>query len=114
MVWMRPAALPTFRKLYGRLRAPPGSGAGQQLPAGTVLNFAVSAHFPVAPYGGSKALVLSVPSALGGATPFLATSLLAAGFAALALAAALGARTFFGGRRLGDTAYLAWPAAARR
>lgn len=109
MVWMRPAALPTFRKLYGRLRAPPGAAADAELPAGTVINVAVTANFPVASFGGSKALVLAVPSALGGTTPFLATSLLATGFAALGLAALLAVRTYFGGRALGDTAFLAWP-----
>lgn len=105
MVWMRPAALPRFRKLYGRIE--------QDLPAGATLNFVVASVFPVQPFGGTKSLVLATTTLVGAPNPFLATAFIATGAALLALGAAVPLRAFFGGRRLGDTAFLRWPSAPR-
>jgi len=101
IVWMRPAALPTFRKLYGRIWA--------DIPAGAVLTFTVTAAFPVAAFGGSKELVLASASALGGRNVFLPIAYLATGGAAVAAALLLAARAWFGGRQLADPAFLRWP-----
>jgi hypothetical protein len=63
IVWMRCAALPSFRKLYGRISS--------DIQAGTTLRFAVSSLYPVSTFNGKKALVVSTVSALGGKNPFL-------------------------------------------
>lgn len=63
IVWMRVAALPSFRKLYGHIDS--------DIPAGTVLSFQVQSNFPVSSFAGKKALVVSTVSALGGKNPFL-------------------------------------------
>ena len=63
IVWMRVAALPSFRKLYGRITS--------DIRAGTVLSFLVNSNFPVTTFSGKKALVVSTVSALGGKNPFL-------------------------------------------
>ncbi|KAL8274029.1 hypothetical protein Esti_002028 [Eimeria stiedai] len=60
--WMEVAALPTFRKLYGRLKGP------LKLP----LYAYISINFDVKPWGGRKAVVLVVPSLLRGGTLYLA------------------------------------------
>ncbi len=101
IVWMRPAALPNFRKLFGVIRA--------DIPAGTVLNFSVSAAYPVAAFGGSKTLVVSTASVIGGKNAFLGIAYIAVGFACVALALLFGLQAHFGGRRMGDTAKLVWP-----
>lgn len=100
---MRPAALPRFRKLYGRLRT--------TVPAGTALTFTVMSSFDVDPFSGTKALVLSTASAIGGKNSFLPLAYIVVGFSCLGVAALFAARAYFGGRRMGDTAYLVWPAA---
>jgi hypothetical protein len=100
IVWMRPAALPNFRKLYGRFDS--------DVPAGSVLTFAVRSNFPVTGFQGRKALVLSTTSVIGGKNPFLGIAYVVVGFAAVGLAVLFGARSYFGGRRLGDTTYLVW------
>lgn len=48
IVWMRTAGLPTFRKLYGRI--------DQDIPAGTLLSFAINPGFEVVSFGGKKHL----------------------------------------------------------
>ena len=100
IVWMRPAALPHFRKLYGRFDA--------TVPAGTNLTFVVESNFAVAGFKGTKALVVSTTSVVGGKNPFLGAAYIAVGFSAIGLAALFALRSHFGGRRLGDTSYLVW------
>jgi hypothetical protein len=100
IVWMRPAALPNFRKLYGRLDS--------DVPAGTALTFAVRSNFPVTGFQGRKALVLSTTSVIGGKNAFLGIAYIVVGFVAVGLALLFGVRSYFGGRRLGDTTYLVW------
>lgn len=48
IVWMRTAALPQFRKLYGKINS--------DIPAGTTLTFDVDAYFEVTSFGGKKSL----------------------------------------------------------
>jgi hypothetical protein len=98
---MRTAALPTFRKLYGKF---PGG-----VPANTTLTFNVTTNFPVAGFDGTKALVVSTATVVGGKNAFLGIAYIVVGFACLGLAALFALRSYFGGRTLGDTAYLVWP-----
>ena len=101
IVWMRPAALPNFRKLYGIIKS--------DIPANTNLTFIVNASYPVQAFSGSKTLVLSTTSVIGGRNPFLGIAYIAVGFACLALAVLFGVQGRFGGRRMGDTTKLVWP-----
>ncbi|KAM3147659.1 hypothetical protein pb186bvf_000466 [Paramecium bursaria] len=70
MVWMRTAALPTFRKLYGRIN--------QKLPVGKYYyvisnsNYVfIKLDYDVSAFSGQKALVLSTTNAFGGKNEFL-------------------------------------------
>ncbi|KAG2636826.1 ALA-interacting subunit 5-like isoform X3 [Panicum virgatum] len=78
MVWMRTAALPTFRKLYGRIEV--------DLRAGEVVTVAVQNRYNTYSFGGRKAVVLSTAGALGGKSSFLGRAYLAGGAACLGLA----------------------------
>lgn len=98
---MRPAALPTFRKLYGRIE--------QDIPAGSTLTFNINSFYPVQAFSGGKALIIGTSTKVGAENDFLATTFIATGFALLALSALIPVRAFFGGRRLGDIAFLEWP-----
>ena len=103
IVWMRVAALPNFRKLYGRIE--------QNISAGTVLKFQIAAAFPVAIFSGSKSLIVSTVSWMGGKNSFLGIAYLAVGFACIAAAVLFAARQYCGGgRKLGDTSLLVWQA----
>ena len=94
IVWMRPAALPSFRKLYGRIET--------DLPANTELVFSVFANFPVAGFSGSKHLVVSTLSWVGGKNPFLGIAYLVVGFACIGMAVLFGGRELMGfGRKPG-------------
>jgi hypothetical protein len=98
---MRPAALSTFRKLYGRFT--------ETIPKGTELIFNVRSAFPVTPFSGTKALVVSTLSWAGGKNPFLGVAYLVVGSLSLALAGAFWVRqNVFKGRELGDASSLVW------
>lgn len=105
IVWMRPAALPNFRKLYGRIE--------RDVPAGTTLVFDVAAHYPVAGFDGKKALVVSTLSFLGGKNPFLGVAYIVVGFLCVAMAAIFAVKQKYGARKLGDTSFLVYANARR-
>lgn len=98
MVWMRVAAFPTFRKVYGRVDG--------DIPEGTVLSFAVDTAFPVQSFKGKKSLVISTTNWMGGKNPFLGISYIAIGALSLALAACFAVDQACRGRAIGDTSYL--------
>ena len=100
IVWMRVAALPSFRKLYGIINT--------DVQAGTTLTFNVFSAFPVTGFSGRKSLVLSTTSFLGGKNAFLGIAYIVVGFLCLLLAGLFGVRQLIGGRRLGDTTFLVW------
>jgi hypothetical protein len=63
IVWMRTAGLKTFRKLWGKIE-------GRRLKKGTYYIKIVN-NYNVEPFGGTKSIILSVPSSMGGKNNFL-------------------------------------------
>lgn len=77
IVWMRTAALPTFRKLYGTIDS--------DFKSGDTLEFTVDSNFEVSSYDASKAMVLSTIGEFGGKNPALGTAYVVVGSVSLFL-----------------------------
>ncbi len=99
VVWMRTAALPTFRKLYGVLN--------HDLDAGnyTVL---IENRYNVTGFGGTKSVVLATTSWLGGKNPFLGIAYIVVGSISLLQGIIFLIKQLVSPRKLGDTSYLRW------
>jgi len=69
VVWMRPAGLPDFRKLWGRI---------DKLKKGTY-TILINNNYPTSIFNGSKSVVLSTVNAFGGKNTFLGISYLVVG-----------------------------------
>ncbi|KAJ3175802.1 hypothetical protein HK101_010580, partial [Irineochytrium annulatum] len=98
-VWMRPAGLPNFRKLWGRLD---GDLPQQDYKMSIVNNFNVSS------YGGTKSIVISTVSILGGKNPFLGVAYMAVGALCWVLGIVFLLRHMIKPRKPGDYTYLSW------
>ena len=59
IVWMRTAALPTFRNLYAKLEV-------DKLSAGEIVQIEVTSRFDVSAFGGKKSLLLRSGGGGGG------------------------------------------------
>lgn len=111
MVWLRPAASPTVRKLWGVIDTP--------LPAGSTVTLTVGNRYNTYGWGGAKAVVLTTASWAGGRNHFLGAAYLSVSGACLltAVSFALGSGTGCCGlvrrRRFGDPAELSWNRAKR-
>ncbi|GAA5943203.1 CDC50/LEM3 family protein [Sporobolomyces koalae] len=99
-VWMRTAGLPTFRKLYFR-------NDNENMPAGSY-QLDVYMNYPVAPFHGTKSIVFSTVSFIGGKNPFLGIAYLAVGGACILFGLVLTVRHLIRPRKLGDPQYLSW------
>ncbi|KAL5571450.1 hypothetical protein UlMin_021047 [Ulmus minor] len=100
MVWMRTAALPTFRKLYGKIEA--------DLEANDVVTVVIKNNYNTYSFGGKKRLVLSTTSWIGGKNDFLGIAYLTVGGLCLFFAISFILLYVFNPRPLGDPSYLSW------
>ncbi|KAF8019489.1 hypothetical protein BT93_G0236 [Corymbia citriodora subsp. variegata] len=100
IVWMRTAALPTFRKLYGRIEV--------DLEANKKITVTIKNNYNTYDFGGEKHLVLSTASWIGGKNDFLGVAYLAVGGICLFLAIAFILVYVLKPRPLGDPNYLSW------
>ncbi|BFZ61019.1 alkylphosphocholine resistance protein lem3 [Saitoella coloradoensis] len=100
MVWMRTAGLPDFSKLARR-------NDTYSLPAGTY-NLSIGLNFPVTEYDGTKSILLSTRSVIGGRNDFLGIAYLVVAGLCIILGALFTARHLIKPRKLGDHRYLSW------
>jgi len=100
MVWMRTAALPTFRKLYGKIEV--------DLQKNDVINVVLENNYNTYSFNGKKKLVLSTTTWLGGKNDFLGIAYLVVGSLCFFSAMCFTFIYFIRPRRLGDPSYLSW------
>jgi hypothetical protein len=79
IVWMRPAGLPNFRKLWGRIDR-------QDLEAGSEVSLKIINNFDVSSFSGKKYIILSTVNAFGGKNTFLGISYIVLGGISIILA----------------------------
>ena len=78
IVWMRPAGLPNFRKLWGRIN--------RNLDAGSDIRVTIDNNFDISSFNGEKYLILSTVNAFGGKNSFLGISYIVLGAISIILA----------------------------
>ncbi|WOK98788.1 hypothetical protein Cni_G07500 [Canna indica] len=100
IVWMRTAALPQFRKLYGRIET--------DLSANEQITVTIQNNYNTYSFEGRKKLVLSTTSWIGGKNDFLGIAYLVVGGLCLCLAMGFTALYSSKPRTLGDPSYLSW------
>lgn len=106
-VWMRTAGLPTFRKLWGV------SGSNTLATGTWSLNITQSTYFAnldfdTSRYGGTKSIVLSTASVLGGKNSFLGAAYILTAIVCLCFGVAFLIRNMVKPRKLGDHRLLSW------
>jgi hypothetical protein len=97
---MRTAALPTFRKLYGRIYV--------DLKKNDTITVKLSNNYNTYNFGGKKKLVLSTATWLGGKNDFLGFAYVIVGGVCFFLAFAFTLLYLIKPRKLGDHNYLSW------
>ncbi|GAA0162042.1 hypothetical protein Leryth_010040 [Lithospermum erythrorhizon] len=100
LVWMRTAALPTFRKLYGKLDV--------DLEANEIINVVINNNYNTYSFGGEKKLVISTSTWIGGKNSFIGTAYLAVGGLCLCIAVGFILMYAVKPRPFGDPNYLSW------
>ncbi|EPS74208.1 hypothetical protein M569_00549, partial [Genlisea aurea] len=100
IVWMRTAALPTFRKLYGKIEV--------DLEAGDVIGVSIQNRYNTYSFEGKKKLVLSTANWLGGKNDFMGIAYVSVGGLCFFLAIVFSLIYLVKPRQLGDPSYLSW------
>jgi LEM3 (ligand-effect modulator 3) family / CDC50 family len=100
MVWMRTAALPTFRKPYGVVAGP--------FKKGDVLLFTVNPLYEVKSFGGTKTLVISTVGQFGGKNIYLGAGYVVVGGLSFLLSFMFVVKSQLNSRAIGDPSLLTW------
>ncbi|XP_057466123.1 putative ALA-interacting subunit 2 [Actinidia eriantha] len=100
IVWMRTAALPSFRKLYGRIE--------ENLDVDDVVAITLLNNYNTYSFGGKKKLVLSTSSWLGGKNDFLGMAYLSVGSSSILISLVFLLIHVKNPRSYGDTTFLSW------
>nr|ODN85294.1 transcription regulator [Cryptococcus depauperatus CBS 7841]ODN89758.1 transcription regulator [Cryptococcus depauperatus CBS 7855] len=99
-VWMRVATLPTFRKLWAR--------NDKEIMTKGTYRVVINMNYPVKQFSGTKSIVISTVSWIGGKQPFLGWAYIAAAILCVVLALAGLVRHLIKPRKLGDMTLLSW------
>lgn len=99
-VWMRLAGLPTFSKLAQR-----NDTATMRTGTYTV---DIDHHFNVTEYGGTKSIIISTRTVMGGKNPFLGIAYVVVGGICIVLGTLFTITHLIKPRKLGDHTYLSW------
>ncbi|KAJ4977925.1 hypothetical protein NE237_008705 [Protea cynaroides] len=97
---MRTAALPTFRKLYGKIEV--------DLQENDTIQVTLQNNYNIYSFSGEKKIVFSTTSWLGGKNNFLGIAYLTVGGLCFFLAMVFTVIYLFKPRRLVDPSYLSW------
>ncbi|KAL1298205.1 hypothetical protein HN51_042598 [Arachis hypogaea] len=100
IVWMRTAALPSFRKLYGKIET--------NLEVNDLVEIVIENNYNTYEFGGNKRLILSTATWIGGKNPFLGMAYLFVGGVSLLCAIVFILLYVIKPRPLGDPSYLSW------
>ncbi|PYH41179.1 CDC50/LEM3 family protein [Aspergillus saccharolyticus JOP 1030-1] len=100
MVWMRTAALPAFSKLSRRNDTSAMAAGSYQLD--------IEDRFPVTEYGGTKSILISTRTVIGGQNPFMGIAYVVVGGVCIVLGALFTIAHLVRPRKLGDHTYLTW------
>jgi hypothetical protein len=98
--WMRTSGLSTFRKLYAKIDT--------TLEIGDTISMGIQSNFPVESFQGTKSVVLSTSTWVGGKNGFLGITYIVVGGLALLFTAAYAYLHLKRGRRLVEMDYLDW------
>lgn len=98
VVWMRVAATPNFRKLYGYI--------DQTIPAGTTLEFDVNMNYVVESFNGTKSLTLTTNSMWGTKDPTIGITIYSIGYFCLACGIFFALKHWLKPRKIADRKYL--------
>ncbi|KAI9657174.1 MAG: hypothetical protein M1821_003341 [Bathelium mastoideum] len=99
-IWMRTAGLPTFSKLSLRNDTAAMKSGWYYVD--------VNDYFPVTVYGGTKSILISTRTAIGGKNPFLGIAYVVVAGICVLLGALFTATHLIKPRKLGDHTYLSW------
>ncbi|KAG8365638.1 hypothetical protein BUALT_Bualt18G0126900 [Buddleja alternifolia] len=100
IVWMRTSAFPTFRKLYGRIE--------EDLVADDIITVKLLNNYNTYSFSGTKKLVLSTSSWLGGRNNFLGMAYISIGSSLIFIAFVFMLLHIKNPRPYGDTTNLSW------
>ncbi len=100
MVWMRTAALPNFRKLYGII--------DQNFRKNDELIFDINANFEVDSFSGSKSIVIAQVGEFGGKNAYLGIAYIVVGCISLMFALLFVTKQIISPRSVADPSLLNW------